>query len=258
MLAAAGLDNRRIGRTPETTAALYFCSDCGACQTACKHSVDVSATLRAARRQAVGAGSAPLRSDSINTPIETKDAAILPAGVSGVLLMAAGFDSAFERVAGAAVARWASRSEWCFESAEDARCVIQIFPTLGLQSPRAVSLAAHTAAIPAVDGPTAYYEAPQLRQCPELNAEGLRAQARESLGDQWVQWRGSGAESFCCGSSGTYPLVSPEGAADAARRVLRLAKTQGATHILTACGASAAHLRTYAAPMGLNVLSWGV
>ena len=243
MSLARWLANGSAAVTPETAAVLYKCTGCGACTAACRHAVDVGGTLREAREDAIGRGVVAYPPSLFRAPVEAPDDAVLPPGVSGAALYAAGFRSDFLAVARACAARWASRSEVVLASAEDARCVRDIYPLYDVKVRPPVVLAAERARQgPPLEGPVAWHEPCHFVRSPNADHARVRENARRLAGGALVELRWHGDNATCCGGSAVYAATSPNGAREAARRILDNALLKGAKTLLTACEGCARHL----------------
>ena len=258
MTLARWLDTGQIARSPETTAVLYKCTQCGACHDACKHSVNVADALQRARQDAVKTATSPLHSQAPHMA-ETGDDTILPPGVSGVRLYAAGQLDAFLRVARAAAERWRTRTELVFASAEDARCVADVYPSHDIPISLPIRLAAATASEASGDwvGPVAYHESCQIRTCSLDQADAILKGVRSMSNEPLVDWRNTGTDAICCGAAAPYGDTSPEGARQAARRVLERAIAGGARTLISGCAGCAQHMQTAIDELPIEVVALG-
>jgi Fe-S oxidoreductase len=258
MTLARWLDTGQVARSPETTAVLYKCTQCGACRDACKHGVNVADALQRARQDAVKTATSPLHSQAPHTA-ETGDDTILPPGVSGVRLYAAGQLDAFLRVARDAAERWRTRAELVFASAEDARCVADIYPLHDLAISLPIRLASATGSEHPENwtGPVAYHESCQIRTCSLGHGEVILKRARTDSNESLVTWRGVGTDAICCGAAAPYGDTSPEGARQAARRVLERAIAGGAKTLVTGCAGCAQHMKNAIDELPIEVVALG-
>lgn len=83
--------------------------------------------------------------------------------------------------------------------------------------------------------------------CTQLRRQGLMALVRRVLErvvrTPVVELRWQGSESHCCGAGGAYRLTSPEGAAEAGRRIAAMAAEAGANTLVTFDSSCAVHLQ---------------
>ncbi len=222
---------------------LSRCTSCGACQVACRHAIDVSGTLHAARTWAATGGHAAVDPISVAVPIEAETARVLPPGASGVWLHDAGHAAAFAVVAKRNATRWGRRPELVFASVEDLIAVETLYPTVGatLRVPQRLEVDEALPPLPAT-GQVAYLEPCALsRRRPEHAAE-LRRRLAAVLGDRLVVLSRPDGEPLCCGAGGGYAEASPAGAKRAGARILELARDRGAAAVITTCGGCRAHL----------------
>ncbi len=255
MSLARWLAQDRTALDEDSAAVLYKCTGCGACQSACRHHVDVSGALLLAREDAVSAGVNAWPAAQFAAPIESPADLVMPVGVSGYALWAAGFRARFEVVAAAAASRWASRSELVFESAEDVACVEKVYPEMGLSLSAHIMLRAERGeSLGELEGPVAYHEACHLARGDEARAGRVREQATKAAGGELVELRWHGDGATCCGGGGAYPMTSPDGAKAAAERVLDNALLKGARTLVTGCGGCAAHLKAACGPRSLSIV----
>ncbi len=260
MSLARWIASGRTDLTAETAAVLYKCTGCGACQDACRHSVDVAEALRHARKQAIDAGAAPYGTELFDVPVESDDDAILPVGVSGYRLWAAGYADRFRQVAGAAARRWVRRPELVLASADDARCIRDVYSEVGIQITSRVVLASErpgAAPFEAPKGPVAYHEACNIARGLPQDAEVVRANARSAADGDLIELRWTGPQATCCGAGGAYAATSEDGARIAAQRILDNALLKGAKTLLTGCAGCAAHLDASKGERAIEVLSIG-
>jgi Fe-S oxidoreductase len=242
----------------ESASVLHACTGCGACTDACRHHVDVPGVLQLAREACVDEGVTPHPAPEV--PIETDDQAIMPPGVSGIELWAAGYRDRFVQVARAAVRRWARRSELVFASAADARCVRGLYPELGIEVDRPVVLASERVGARTserVQGRVAYFEACHIARG-GADAEMIRGNAERLAPDGGfvaLRWRGETAT--CCGGSGVWKSRDPEAATRAAERILDSAVLHGATTLVVGCLGCARHLGQATGDRDLVVRSIG-
>lgn len=221
---------------------LFKCTGCGACTDACRHAVPVAETLRIARQDARAAGFGPLSAGDIDVPIESASAPTLPVGSSAYRLYFAGFRSEFEAAARTAATRWSQRSTLVFESAEDVRCVQEVYPTLGLTVPKAHLASERSAGRTALSGPVAYHEACHVARGEGIDGAAVRANVAACSDSPLIELRWHGKAATCCGGGGVYAQTSPDGAREAARRILQTAADRGAKTLATGCAGCASHL----------------
>jgi len=210
--------------------------------------------LQEARANAVAKGVTPYEEALFSVPAESGDERALPVGVSGVRLYAAGFTEAFLTVARSCARRWNSHSEVVFASAEDVRCVREIYPLFDVQVSASVVLQAETAdknRPSPLTGVVAYHESCHLARTP--SGEAVKRVAADLVDGELVELRWQGDKGTCCGASGAYAETSPKGAAEAARRVLENAHLKGAAIVLTGCVGCANHMEVAGAAMGIKV-----
>lgn len=259
MSLARWLATGRVTPSAETVEPLYKCTGCGACQDACRHHVDVSHTLAMARALAVRDGASPYNEATFAPPGFGDDDAILPDGVSGYRLLAAGYVGAFTASAKAAAARLRRRHEVVFASAADARCVREAWPQFGIELTVSVLCASERpGARPdgLADGPVAYFEACNVAR--GGHADMVRSNAQAAAGDRrFVELRWRGETATCCGAGGAYGPTSPEGAARAAERILDNALLHGAKTLLVGCAGCSAHLAAARGGRTIEVRSIG-
>jgi Fe-S oxidoreductase len=244
----------------EHTDVLYKCTSCGACQAACVHEVDVSGTLQMAKEAAAVSGIVRYAPGLFTPNVEDDDDVVLPAGVSGARLFAAGYTEMFLSIARANARRWSTRSELLFASSEDLRTVAEVYPAHDIQVRPPIRLASEAAsARPARDGDlgprVAYHEACHLLRMEGNGSELVRqlAQKRAEGALIELQWRGETAT--CCGASGGFAETSPLSAKAAALRILGDAVERGAERLVTGCQGCADHMAQYADEVGIEVIS---
>lgn len=258
MSMARWLAEGKVNGSYEHTDLLFKCSGCGACQAACVHQVDVAGTLQLAKVDAVNAGISRYAPGLFKPIIEDDEDTVLPAGVSGARLFAAGYTEMFLSAARSNARRWSVRSELLFASAEDFRTVSEIYPTYDIDVRPPLRLAAEAAAKqPAREGDlgpnVAYHEACHLLRADAADAESVRQLAQKRVEGPLIElhWRGENAT--CCGASGAFAETSEASAKAAAIRLLGNAQERGATLLVTGCSGCAEHMSQYAADVGIEV-----
>lgn len=260
MSLARWLANGSARLTEEAVEVLYKCTGCGACRDACKHAVDVAATLQMARADAIEEGIRPYARDRFEAPVETDDMETLPAGVTGYRLFAAGFMPRFLQVARAASRRWKRREEVVFESAADARCARELYPAFDVEITARVVLASERSDTrkPEFQSPVAYFEACHIARGEGMNPDIVLANAEKFARSELIQLRWRGTTATCCGGGSAYAVTSPDGARAAGRRIAENAVVRGAKTLVVGCGGCAKHLGECADGLPLDVVALGL
>jgi Fe-S oxidoreductase len=242
MLLARWLSTGEARLTLEAAATLQHCTNCGACMDACVHHVPVGATLRTAVTAIAAIGMKPVA--PTDPPVESDDGTPLPDGVSGAALLAAGHVDRFRAVATAAAGRWRSRATLVFASLSDYGCVADDYPAHGITVTASLQVeAASGMASPPIDGPAGWFEPCSLARSERLDRRSVKAAAEVWAGRPLTSLRWEGATATCCGAGGSYALAAPEGAREAARRILQNAIDRGLSTLVVPCSGCAAHFQ---------------
>lgn len=253
---ARALASGDVSPSQDTARSLMACTGCGACTDACLHERPVARVLRAVREALHEEVGPALQLPE--PPVEAAADAVLPAGVSGAALLAAGDTARFTRVAQAAAQRWAAREELIFESAHDLDCVLEAYPRVGVTVKPPAVLAFQRRDLASVGGPVAWFESCTVSRSAHLDRHALRAHLESRYGGGVLAMRWQGRSATCCGAGGCYPVSSPDGARVAAERILDEAVRIGATTVVTPCGGCAKHLAGSVGDRPLVVLTGGV